>query len=86
MYQVLLVDDEPNITANMQKAIDWGSLQCEVAGIAESGREALHVIEERQVDIVIMPSIPTSRLSSSADMRNSPMYRGLSNMASWDTV
>lgn len=53
MYQVLLVDDEPNITANMQKAIDWGSLQCEVAGIAESGREALHVIEERQVDIVI---------------------------------
>ncbi len=53
MYQVLLVDDEPTITANMQKAIDWGSLRCQVTGIAESGREALDVIENRPVDIVI---------------------------------
>lgn len=53
MYQVLLVDDEPTITASMQKAINWSSYQCEVAGVAESGAEALEIVRNRPVDIVI---------------------------------
>lgn len=53
MYQVLLVDDEPAITASMRKAIGWAAHQCEVAAIAGSGKEALDIINSRQIDIVI---------------------------------
>ena len=53
MYRVLLVDDEPAITASMQKTINWTSCQCEIAGIASNGKEALDIIQHCSIDIVI---------------------------------
>lgn len=53
MYQVLLVDDEPSITASLQKSIDWAAHKCTVAAIATNGLQALSLLRHEQIDIVI---------------------------------
>jgi len=53
MYQVLLVDDEPSITAGMHRSIDWARYHCTVAAIALNGTQAMSIIDQQKIDIVI---------------------------------
>lgn len=53
MYKVLLVDDEYMIPMGLKKIINWESLGFEVANTAESANEALSILEEQPVDLII---------------------------------
>lgn len=53
MYQILLADDETIITTSLQKSIDWEKYDAIVAGIASNGNEAMEIIRNRHIDIVI---------------------------------
>lgn len=53
-YQVLIADDEPIIREGIHESIDWHSLGMEVMGLAEDGVEALEMIEQQAVDIVLV--------------------------------
>lgn len=61
MYKVLLVDDEYMIPMGLKKLVDWKSLGFEVVAVAESANEALSIMEEQRIDLVItdvtMPEI-----------------------------
>ena len=53
MYQVLLVDDEPLILAGIKFMIDWQKNDCQIAGTAGNGQQALEALRTLQPDIVI---------------------------------
>lgn len=53
MYQVLLVDDETSVTDSLRRSVDWTGMGLEVAAVAQSGEEALAMMEEMPIDIVI---------------------------------
>ena len=53
MYKVLICDDEPNICYLINDFIDWESLDLVSCGFANSGSEALSMIELEKPDIVI---------------------------------
>lgn len=53
MYQVLLVDDEPLAKVALSNMLDWETLDCEIAGTASGGAEALKFIQQHPVDILI---------------------------------
>lgn len=53
MYKVLLVDDEPLIRKGLLKIINWKSLDCEVVHSVSNGLDALKVISDEHIDIVI---------------------------------
>lgn len=53
MYKVVLVDDEELIIEGMKQLINWKELECEVAGAAYDGDEALDIINEVEPDILI---------------------------------
>ena len=52
MYKVVIVDDEPVIVRGLKQIIDWGKLNCEVVGTAESGQEGMRLIQECRPDIL----------------------------------
>lgn len=52
--RVLLVDDEIMIREGFKKLFDWEAHDCEVAGEAADGMEALTKIDTLKLDIVIM--------------------------------
>lgn len=74
MYQVLLADDEPSVIASLQKSIDWKGLGLEIAGCADSGREALELFEKEHIDIALldirMPGINGLELCEELRRRN----------------
>ena len=79
-YQLLIVDDEVLIRKALSQYIDWESLNCVVHATASNGKEAIKIIEENKIDIVItdvkMPLIDGIELSryickSSAIFRSS---------------
>lgn len=53
MIKVLIIDDEPIIREGLKRTIDWGRLNCEVAGEAENGVEAVEKINSLLPDILI---------------------------------
>lgn len=53
MKKVLITDDEPRIVRLIKGMIDWEGLSLELAGEALDGFEALRLIKERAVDILI---------------------------------
>ena len=53
MRYVLLVDDEPAVTTALEHEVDWDSLGLSVIAKAKSGLEALNIIQNQAVDIVI---------------------------------
>nr|WP_307993173.1 response regulator [uncultured Niameybacter sp.] len=61
MYNVLIVDDEKIIRIGMRAIIDWQAYGFKVVGIVSDGEQALQVIEEEEIDLVItdikMPKI-----------------------------
>lgn len=50
---VLLVDDEPHITRNLEKVVPWEMLGLTVAGTAKNGLEALERLETEPIDLVL---------------------------------
>ena len=53
MLKVFFVDDEPYILQGLQVLIDWEAEDCEIAGMASNGVEALEFLKENQVDLII---------------------------------
>ncbi|MGL4798695.1 MAG: response regulator transcription factor [Cellulosilyticaceae bacterium] len=53
MYKVLIVDDERIIRIGMRTIIDWEALGFEIVDIVSDGKQALEIIHEGQVDLVI---------------------------------
>ncbi|MEF9960186.1 MAG: response regulator [Niameybacter sp.] len=53
MYKVLIVDDEKIIRIGMRTIIDWESYGFKISEIASDGEQALQVIQEQSIDLVI---------------------------------
>ncbi|WP_129728864.1 response regulator transcription factor [Ectobacillus funiculus] len=52
-WKVLIADDEPIIREGIREAINWEALQMEVVAEAEDGEEALELVLEHSVDILL---------------------------------
>lgn len=53
MIKILLVDDEPQILELMELLFDWKKLGFHIVGTAHNGLEALEILKEKTVDILI---------------------------------
>ncbi len=53
MYRVLLVDDEQIILDGLSRAVRWGDMGCEVAGMASNGEEGLRLVRTLSPDILV---------------------------------
>ena len=53
MYKVLIVDDERMIREGMKKVISWNELEIDRVETADSGFEALRLIQAEVPDIMI---------------------------------
>lgn len=53
MYKALLVDDEPGILRGLQDLIQWEEFGIEIAGHASHGGEALELIRQSNINILI---------------------------------
>jgi len=53
MYKVLIVDDEPFILDGLPYVIDWEEHGAEIAASARSGEEALAILEQMTIHIVM---------------------------------
>lgn len=53
MIDILLVDDETYVTESIEMTIPWGELGVTTVLRAASGKEALEIMEENAVDIVV---------------------------------
>ncbi|RCX22632.1 AraC family two component transcriptional regulator [Fontibacillus phaseoli] len=51
--KMLIVDDEPVICEGLRHTINWEELGIQVVGEAYEGREALRLLEEHEVDVVL---------------------------------
>ncbi|MFV0504392.1 MAG: response regulator [Lachnospirales bacterium] len=54
MYKVLVADDEPSVVDSLKISIDWESLGLYVAWVASNGKDALEILKNKNVDIVIL--------------------------------
>lgn len=54
MYRVMIIDDEESARKLMKAAIDYKSLDMEVAGEAASGIEAINIIDDIRPDIAFV--------------------------------
>ena len=52
MYKIIIADDEPIVLESL-KTFLWSDYQCHVAGFAENGITALHMMETEKADILI---------------------------------
>nr|WP_263324426.1 response regulator [Neobacillus sp. Marseille-Q6967] len=52
-YKVIIADDEPLILRNLTQIIDWEALDCEIIGTSQNGQEALELLEQEHVDLVL---------------------------------
>ena len=68
MYRILLVDDEILVRDAIKENIDWKSMDCELVGDCENGKEAAEFVKEHPVDIVLtdilMPYMDGMELSN----------------------
>ncbi|BES63642.1 hypothetical protein SANA_00810 [Gottschalkiaceae bacterium SANA] len=51
--KVMIVDDERNIRDGIIHFIDWGSLDCEITASAKNGQEALAILQDQEMDLII---------------------------------
>lgn len=54
MMKVFLVDDEFYFRQYLKACIDWGALDCEIAGEASDGEEALEAVRKIRPDIILL--------------------------------
>ncbi|TDF98809.1 response regulator transcription factor [Paenibacillus piri] len=52
-YKVIVVDDKPLIRKSIVQTMDWGLLNCEIAGEADNGCDAKKLIVDKRPDIII---------------------------------
>ncbi|SDO01835.1 two-component system, response regulator YesN [Paenibacillus sp. yr247] len=73
MIQLLIVDDEAHVVDRFHATIDWASLGIEQVFKAYSGKEALDLLEQFSIDIVItdiqMPGISGLQLIAEINLR-----------------
>ena len=53
MYRILLVDDEILVRDAIKENIDWKSMDCELVGDCENGKQAADFVKTHPVDIVL---------------------------------
>ncbi|NLC67540.1 MAG: response regulator [Clostridiaceae bacterium] len=53
MYKLLIVDDEEIIREGIKNTCNWKEMNIEVVGTAENGAQALKIISESGLDIVL---------------------------------
>ena len=53
MYRILLVDDEILVRDAIKENIDWKSMDCELVGDCENGKQAAEFVQQHEVDIVL---------------------------------
>ena len=53
IFKLLIVDDEATMRKGIANFINWDSIDCEIAGTASDGIEAIEFLKENAVDIVI---------------------------------
>ena len=53
MYRVLVVDDEPVSAQYVKKVIEIKCPEFEIAAVKGSGEEAIHVMEEESIDVLV---------------------------------
>ena len=53
MIKVLIADDENNICKLIYEMIDWESFQMQVVGMAHDGIEALKIVKDERVDVLV---------------------------------
>jgi two-component system response regulator YesN len=67
MYRILLVDDEILVREAIRDNMDWKSLEYELVGDCQNGKEAIEFIKSNEVDVVLtdicMPFIDGMQLS-----------------------
>lgn len=54
MYKIMIVDDEKALRSLLKKLIPWEEFHAELAGEAESGIEAINIIDDMMPDIVLI--------------------------------
>ncbi|KRF30542.1 response regulator [Paenibacillus sp. Soil787] len=73
MIQLLIVDDEAHVVDRLQSTIDWASIGIEQVFKAYSGKEALELLGQMSIDIVItdiqMPGISGLQLIAEINRR-----------------
>lgn len=73
MIQLLIVDDEAHVVDRLQSTIDWASIGIEQVFKAYSGKEALELLEQLSINIVItdiqMPGISGLQLIAEINRR-----------------
>jgi two-component system, response regulator YesN len=52
-YKLVIADDEHLIIKNLTQIIDWHRLDCEIVGTAQNGQEALELVENNNVDLLL---------------------------------
>ena len=73
MYRILLVDDEILVRDAIRENIDWGSMDCQLVGDCENGRQAMEFVMEHPVDISIQTAT-TLTILMSLSMTGQVMY------------
>ena len=53
MYRILLVDDEILVRDAIKENIDWKSMDCQLVGDCENGKQAADFVKNHPVDIVL---------------------------------
>ena len=53
-YKVMIVDDEAIVRESIARQIDWGRYQMELTGTAENAAEALAMLKEHPVDLMLV--------------------------------
>lgn len=53
MYKLLIVDDEYEIRTGLCQFFPWDEIGFEIAGQAENGRQALDLLRNRSVDVIL---------------------------------
>ncbi len=76
MYRLLIVDDEPFMREYLLRFYPWQDMGFTVAGTAANGREALQLLEENPVDViltdVLMPVMDGIALSQAVSKLKKP--------------
>lgn len=52
-FRIMIVDDEEKTRNLIKLCINWDEIGCEISGEAEGGQEALDILEELEVDLII---------------------------------
>ena len=78
MVKVLIVDDEKLAVKYYTQLIDWQFYGFEIIGTAYDGKEALHILEEKETDLIItdikMPVMDGIEFAKRARERNPDLH------------